>query len=289
MSQHHPSGSRLAVAAYDVLVTGQLVGTDRPACMNSSGRDANLGAHTELPTVGELGRGVVQHNSAVDVAQESLRCAIVISNDALSVPVSVCRNMLDCGVEPVNNMDGYDRIEVFGRPVLFAGGDSTIDDLTDLFITADLTSGLAQCASDYGQQAPRGGAIDEQRFCCATDARAPHFCVKHDIARHLWIRCFVQVHVTDSLEVSYHGHTGFILHAFYQALATTRDDNIQPFAHRRQQVTDGLAVGRRHHLHGVCINVSGHQPFPQRLVYRLAGMEALRAAAEYCRVPRLQT
>ena len=52
--------------AHDVLVTRQLLGADRAACVDASGRDADLGTHAELAAVGELRRCVVQNNRAVD-------------------------------------------------------------------------------------------------------------------------------------------------------------------------------------------------------------------------------
>jgi hypothetical protein len=40
-----------------------------------AGGDADLGAHAELAAVGELRRGVVQHDGAVDLVEEALDAA----------------------------------------------------------------------------------------------------------------------------------------------------------------------------------------------------------------------
>ena len=61
-----------ARATHDVFVTGQLLDPDRAAGVELVRRDADLGAHAELGAVGELRRGVVEHDRAVDAGQESL-------------------------------------------------------------------------------------------------------------------------------------------------------------------------------------------------------------------------
>ena len=42
-----------------------------PAGMHAAGRDADLGAHAELAAIGELRRGIVEHDGAVDLATGS--------------------------------------------------------------------------------------------------------------------------------------------------------------------------------------------------------------------------
>ena len=63
---------RLAGAAHDVLEGGELLDADGAAGVQAAGGDADLGAHAELAAVGELGRGVVQHDGAVEAGEEAL-------------------------------------------------------------------------------------------------------------------------------------------------------------------------------------------------------------------------
>src|SRR5689334_12786702 len=60
----------LTAAADAVLERRELLGADRTARMQAPGGDADLGAEAELAAVGELRRGVVQHDRGIDFAQE---------------------------------------------------------------------------------------------------------------------------------------------------------------------------------------------------------------------------
>jgi hypothetical protein len=53
----------------------ELLDADRPARMHAAGGDADLGAEAELAAIGELGRGVVQHDGRIDLGQEALGAA----------------------------------------------------------------------------------------------------------------------------------------------------------------------------------------------------------------------
>ena len=66
-------GRDLPRAAHAVFEAGQLLDADRAARVEAAGGDADLGAEAELAAVGELGRGVVQHDGGIDLAQEFLR------------------------------------------------------------------------------------------------------------------------------------------------------------------------------------------------------------------------
>src|SRR5438094_8076935 len=79
------SGAHLAVAADEVFVGGQFGGADRPTRRQPLGRDADLGAHAELAAIGELGRGVDQHDGAVDLAQKAFGGRLVLGHDRVGV------------------------------------------------------------------------------------------------------------------------------------------------------------------------------------------------------------
>src|SRR5262249_39573163 len=61
------SRSDLPRAAHAILEAGQLLDAHRPARMEAAGGDADLGAEAELAAIGELGRGVVQHDRGIDL------------------------------------------------------------------------------------------------------------------------------------------------------------------------------------------------------------------------------
>ena len=72
------TGPHLARAPHDVLERGELLDADGPARVQAAGGDADLGAHAELAAVGELGRGVVQHDRAVEAGEEAIGGGLVL-------------------------------------------------------------------------------------------------------------------------------------------------------------------------------------------------------------------
>ena len=60
-------------AADAIFEGGELLDADRAARMHAAGGDADLGAEAELAAVGELRRGVVQHDRGIDLAEEFFR------------------------------------------------------------------------------------------------------------------------------------------------------------------------------------------------------------------------
>ena len=76
---------RLAGAAHHILEAGELLDADGAARVQLAGGDADLGAEAELAAVGELGRGIVQDDGAVDLAQEALGRRRVRGDDRVGV------------------------------------------------------------------------------------------------------------------------------------------------------------------------------------------------------------
>src|SRR5882762_7659428 len=70
-------------AAHAILEAGELLDADRTAGVQLAGGDADLGAEAELAAIGELRRGVVQHDRGIDLRQEFLRRGGVIGDDGV--------------------------------------------------------------------------------------------------------------------------------------------------------------------------------------------------------------
>src|SRR4051812_10017626 len=66
------SRPRLPGAADAIFEAGQLLGADGAAGVEFAGGDADLGAEAELAAVGELRRGVMQHDRRIDLVEEFL-------------------------------------------------------------------------------------------------------------------------------------------------------------------------------------------------------------------------
>src|SRR5437762_5974551 len=110
LSKDEAAASRpdLAVPADDVFVAGELLGADRAAGVQLAGGDADLGAHAELAAIGELGRGVVQHDGGIDLGEEALRRGAVLRHDRLGVARAVPADMGERAVDAVDQPDTQD-------------------------------------------------------------------------------------------------------------------------------------------------------------------------------------
>jgi len=87
--------------------------------VHPAGGNADLGAHAELAAVGELGRGVVEHDGAVDLGEEPVGGGLVAGDNSVGVVRAVTRDMGDSRVEAVDNFHRDDCVEIFPRPVGF--------------------------------------------------------------------------------------------------------------------------------------------------------------------------
>src|SRR5262245_229271 len=75
---------------------GELVDPDRPARVQSSCGDADLGTEPELASIGELGRSVVQDNCRIHFAQEPFGNLAVVRYDCVGVMRSVAIDVSNC-------------------------------------------------------------------------------------------------------------------------------------------------------------------------------------------------
>ena len=168
------------------LKRGELLDADRPARMEAAGGDADLGAEAELAAVGELGRGVVQHDRRIDLAQEFLGRRLVLGDDRVGVVRAVALDVRDGGVDAVDHLDGDDGVEIFGRPVLLAAPASRARSAARTASSPRTSQPASSSIVDQRlEMRRRDGAIDQQRLGGAADAGAPHLGVEHDRLRHV--------------------------------------------------------------------------------------------------------
>src|SRR3546814_6697691 len=92
------SSDLLTAAADHVFVAGELLRPDGTAGVQLAGRNADLRTHAELAAVGELGRGVVQDDAAVDAREEALGNGRILGDDRLRVVRSVALDMSHGGI-----------------------------------------------------------------------------------------------------------------------------------------------------------------------------------------------
>src|SRR5205807_7284593 len=89
------SRPRLSGAVDPIFEAGQLLGADRAAGVEFAGGDPDLSAEAEFAAVGELRRGVVQHDRRIDLVEEPLRDVGVLGHDRVGMMRAVIVNMRD--------------------------------------------------------------------------------------------------------------------------------------------------------------------------------------------------
>src|SRR3954470_17606213 len=109
---------RLPGAVNAIFEARQLLGANRAAGMESARGDADLGTEAELAAVGELRRGVVQHDRGIDLAQEYFRNGLIRAHDRIGMMRGVVLDMRDRAVAAVPRLRCDDRIEIFGVPIV---------------------------------------------------------------------------------------------------------------------------------------------------------------------------
>src|SRR5690606_31322843 len=111
------SRARLAVPPHQPFIGGQAFERHRAPRMQSPRRDADFGAEAELAAVGELGRGIVHDDRAVDCGQEALGGGRVLGDNRVGVMARMRVDMRERAVEAVDRRDRDDRVEIFAVPV----------------------------------------------------------------------------------------------------------------------------------------------------------------------------
>ena len=79
--------------------------------MQAPGGDADLGAEAELAAVGELGRGVVHDDRRIDLFQKAFGGGLVLGHDAVGVMRAVRFDVIDGGVEAIDDAHRDDGVE----------------------------------------------------------------------------------------------------------------------------------------------------------------------------------
>src|SRR5262245_20897440 len=114
-SWSRPDLSRAADAIFE---TGELLDADRPARVEAAGSNADLCTEAELAAVGELGRGVVQHDRRIDLAQKALGGSRFRGDDRIGVVGAIALDVVDRAADAVDHLGGDDGVEILRRPVL---------------------------------------------------------------------------------------------------------------------------------------------------------------------------
>ena len=88
----------------------QLLDADRAAGVKLARGDADLGAEAEFTAVGELRRGVVEHDGRIHFVEKFLRGLGVLGHDRIGMMRSVFVNMRDRAVDAIDQLRRDDRV-----------------------------------------------------------------------------------------------------------------------------------------------------------------------------------
>jgi len=271
--------TNLPAAAHQVFVGRQLGGADRSARRQSLGRDADLRTHAELAAVGELGRGVDQHDGAVDLAQEALGHGVILGHDRIGVVRAEALDMGDRLLDAVDDTNGEDRVEVFGAPVLLGCRRDLAVECQNLGIAAQIAARGAQIGEDRRQDRRRDLAVDQQGLGGPADRHPAHLGVEHDRPCLHGVGRAVDIGVAEPFEVGDHRYPALALNPLDQGRPAARHDNIDHTAHHEDQ-PDRRTVARRHQLDRILGQPAAAQPRSQSSGQRARRVKALRAAAQ---------
>ena len=108
----------------------------------ASGRDADLGAHTEFAAVRILRRCVVHDDRAVEFVQEALCGLGIRRNDRVRVSGTETANIVQRVVQSIHDADCHDRVQELVAPIgLGCGHDAFVGSLSPR-IAADFAAGV---------------------------------------------------------------------------------------------------------------------------------------------------
>ena len=189
---------------------------------------------------------------------------------------------------PVDDADGDDGVEKLLAPIGVDGRAHAAIARLRARVAADLATRIDEILDDRLQMRRGASAIDENRLRGAADAGAPQLGVLRDAPCHRQIGGGMNVGMANAFEMAHHGHAGVLLHARDETFAAAGHDDVDVAGHVAQHDADGLAVLRRHHLHGGLGQAVLRQGARETRVYRCARARALGAAAQDRRIAALQ-
>jgi len=150
----------------------------------------------------------------------------------------------------IDDRDRQDRAEKLGREIGFGGRHPRRDRHGGPFIDPQFDAAfLLQGLRHQRQEVGRDVAVDKQRLAGVADPHPLALGVDQDLDGHLHVGGVIDVDVAIAVVVLDHRHRRLGHDATDQRFAAPGDGDVDRVMHF-QKMTDGLAVGRRHQLHG---------------------------------------
>ena len=232
------------------------------------------------PPSANCGRGIMQHDRRIDLAQEFRRCGLVLGDDRVGVTRTVTLDMRDRRIDAVDHPGGDDGVKIFGVPIGFARRLHAAVDRLHRGVAADFAAGVEQHEDQRLEQFRRSGPIDEQRLGRSAHAGAAHLGVEHDRLGHRELRLGVDIDMADAFKMREDRHARLRLHAGDQILAAARHDDIECAIEPGEHRAHGGAFPCRHQRDRGGRQSGIEQTFDQRGMHRARRAETFGTAAQ---------
>ena len=127
----------------------------------------------------------MQDDTRIHFPQEPLRGRTILGHDRIRVMGPVPVDMPDGVVDSVDQLDGYDGVEILGLPIILGRRHRRRIDGAHAGVAANLAPLGPQTRQNARQEVRRCRAVDQHRFGRATDPGASHLGVFDDLGRHM--------------------------------------------------------------------------------------------------------
>ena len=94
--------------------------------MHFTSRNANFCAHSKFTPVGELGRGIVHQDCAINSFEEFVTHGHIFAHHAFCVCRAVGLDMFNRRVHIGNGLGGNDAVQILCAPIRVQSGDNVI-------------------------------------------------------------------------------------------------------------------------------------------------------------------
>ena len=246
MLVRHPrcigSGPDLARAVDAVLEGAELLDADRAARVHAAGGDADLGAEAELAAIGELGRGVVEHDGGIDLGEEALGRGLVGGDDRVGMVRAVALDMVDgAASSPSTTFTAMIRRDIRSTSPPRSPASTRAIDSACGGVATHRAAGFEQRLDER-----RADAVAAQASSTSSVSAAPQTPVRRILALSTMSRAMarsargVDIDMADAVEMREDRHARLALDAGDEALAAARHDDVDvaargPRASRRRR------------------------------------------------------
>lgn len=206
------------------MIAGEFAQSHGAAGVELVGGDADFCAETELATIGETGGGVVHDAGGIDGAQKLLSFRLVGSDDAVGVVRAVGVDVLDRGIDVIDDFDREDFFQILGRPIFLGGGDEVGQDGEAVFAASELNPFFTEDGGDFGEKLVGDRFLDQQGFERVADTGFLDLGIQGQGDRHVLIGFIGNVDVANAIVVLDDRHPRERNNRFNEALATAGND-----------------------------------------------------------------